>query len=156
VTLREIGRNDSLEIANMAVSDWPRPSFYWDKDSQYLIIELRSDSLQKNVIKVLNLKTAKVIAEVRGFIGYIDDSNRQFDPINEVLFYFDTSDYNDSEVPPLWAFDVKHFEKRKLLNFGVKYNIELPNIKRVVAQRKLMVSYYDFENKLKHQDNVNY
>lgn len=156
VKLTDTQKNDSLEIANFTVRDWPRPNFYWDNDSEYLIIEQRSDEFEKSLIKIISLRTKETSALLSGFIGYLDDSNRQFDSLNDILLYFDTSNSEEGQVPPLWEFNLITLEGNKLLDFGVKYNIELPDIERIPGQRILKITYYDFERKKKYNKNVAY
>ena len=134
---------ETKEIANCIRRDLSPPSFYWDKDSQYLIFEKCTESFEDSRISILNLMTRKTEIELTGLIGNQDDTAQQFDIQNSILFYFDTSAENKGKIPALWTFDLKTKGKKKLFQFDVNFDMDFPEIRRIENRRQIMITYFD-------------
>jgi hypothetical protein len=134
--------NETVEIVNCVRRDLPKPNFYWDKDSKYLVLEQCTESFKDSRIKIFNLKTKKIDFELTGLIGNKDDAQQQFDSENGILIYFDTSIIGN-KIPDLYTFDLQTKRKRKIQEFRVDIDMEFPEIKRIEGKRQLKISYSD-------------
>jgi hypothetical protein len=142
-TLTDNELKETFEIVNCIRRDLSAPNFYWDKNSKYLVFEQCTESFKDSRIKILNLKTRKTEFELLGLIGKNDSSNQQFDAINDILIYFDTSINENSKIPNLYALDLKTKKKNRIHEFRVKMDIEFPEISRIDGKRQIKISYND-------------
>lgn len=129
-TLLDKNLKDTIEVVNCVRRDLPAPNFYWDRDSSNLIFEACSDSFHESRIKIFDLKTKKVTFELKGLIGYPDINLQQFDAERNVLIYFDTSVIKNGKIPALYALYVDTRERKKLLEFESRMDMEFPEIVR--------------------------
>jgi hypothetical protein len=133
----------TIEIANCIRRDLSAPSYYWDKNSKYLVFEQCDESFKDSRIKILDLRTRKVEFELIGLIGNQDVKGQQFDFRNGVLIYYDTSTDSKRKIPSLWSLNIGTKERKRLLEFDADFEMEFPEIKRADDKRQLTITYSD-------------
>jgi hypothetical protein len=141
-TLTDNVSKESLELVNCLRKDLPEPKFYWDKNSRYLIFEKCSETFKDSRIAILNLETRKTDFELTGLVGSID-ARHQFDSVNGILIYFDTSTMHNNTIPNLYTFDLTTKKKKMIHQFTETMDMEFPEIKRIEGKRQIRISYND-------------